>query len=114
MEYKKNGDYLIPDIQLDEQSYDILKKYGSMRKTYLKEHKSGMYTALVLSNKLMEHLISIQDEAENRIEKLMEQMKQNEGVTEQLKIDNQMLWVQKMYSIQNRAEEIVLEEIIYI
>lgn len=111
--YEKNGDYLIPMVQMDEQPKGTLTKYGRMRKNYLQEHKNGIYTGLLLKGKLKEHLLTIQEQAEERLELLIEQMKANEGVTEALKEENQMLWVQKMNNIQHSAEEIVLEELIY-
>ncbi|WP_324824307.1 TnpV protein [Sinanaerobacter sp. ZZT-01] len=111
--YQKNGDYFIPEITLDEQPEGTLTKYGLMRKEYLKEYKGGTYSGLLLSNKLKEHLLQIQQQAEERLEVLMEQMKKSEGITEELKAENQMLWVQKMNNIQHSAEEIVLTELIY-
>ena len=105
--YKKNGDYQIPMLELDEQPKGDLTKYGLMRKNYLKEYKEGVYTGLLLTGKLMEHLLSVQEEAEKRMEFLVEQMKIIEGVTEQLKKENQMLWLQKMTVIEQVAEEIV-------
>ena len=111
--YEKNGDYQIPMLQMDEQPEGTLTKYGLMRKNYLKEHKNGVYTGLLLKGKLTEHLLMIQEQAEQRMELLTEQMKAGEGVTEQLKAENQMLWVQKMNNIRHSAEEIVLTELIY-
>ena len=110
--YEKNGDYQIPMVAMDEQPKEVLTKYGLMRKKFLQEHKNGVYTGLLLSGKLKEHLLMIQEQAEERMEQLTSQMAEKEGITEQLKADNQMLWVAKMNSIQNRAEEIVRAEII--
>ncbi|WP_242878208.1 TnpV protein [Enterocloster clostridioformis] len=98
---------------MDEQPQGTLTKYGRMRKNYLQEHKNGIYTGLLLKGKLKEHLLTIQEQAEERLELLIEQMKASEGVTETLKEENQMLWVQKMNNIRHSAEEIVLEELIY-
>ena len=111
--YKKNGDYQISMLNLDEQPKGNLTKYGLMRKNYLKEYKDGFYTGLLLTGKLTEHLLSVQEQAEQRMEFLMEEMKISEGVTEQLKKENQMLCLQKMTVIRQVAEEIVLDEIIY-
>lgn len=111
--YEKKGDYLIPMVRMDEQPQGTLTKYGRMRKNYLQEHKNGIYTGLLLKGKLKEHLLTIQEQAEERLELLIEQMKASEGVTETLKEENQMLWVQKMNNIRHSAEEIVLEELIY-
>ena len=112
--YEKNGDYLIPMIQMDEQPEGILTKYGLMRKNYLQEHKKGVYTGLLLKGKLKEHLLTIQEQAEQRIEFLTAQMAQAEGVTEEMKASNQMKWVAEMNNIRHSAEEIVLKELIYV
>lgn len=111
--YEKNGDYMIPMLQVDEQPEGTLTKYGLMRKNYLQEHKKGIYTGLLLKGKLKEHLLTIQEQAEQRMELLTGQMMKQEGVTEKLKAENQMLWVQKMNSIRHSAEEIVLRELVY-
>ena len=111
--YEKNGDYQIPILQMDEQPEGTLTKYGLMRKKFLQENKNGVYTGLLLKGKLKEHLLMVQEQAEERMEVLTEQMKKSQGVTEQLKADNQMLWVQKMNNIRQSAEEIVQTELIY-
>ena len=84
-----------------------------MRKHYLKEYKSGIYQGMVLSGKLKEHLLMVQEQAESQFDALVEQMTEREGVTEQLKEENQLLWVQKMNNIRARAEEIVREEMLW-
>ena len=111
--YEKNGDYLIPMLQMDEQPEGMLTKYGLMRKNYLQEHKKGIYTGLLLKGKLKEHLLAIQEQAEQRMELLTAQMAKAEGVTEELKATNQMKWVGMMNNIRHSAEEIVLKELIY-
>lgn len=111
--YEKCGVYLMPNIIPDPEPEEELRKFGLMRKHYLKEYKSGIYQGMVLSGKLKEHLIMVQEQAESRFDVLVEQMAEREGVTEQLKEENQMLWVQKMNNIRAMAEEIVREEIIY-
>ena len=111
--YEKNGDYLIPTLQADSQPEGTVTKYGMMRETYLKENHRGVYSAFLLKGKLKEHLLTIQKQAEERMEQLTSQMAESEGVTEHLKEADQMLWVAKMNSIQNRAEEIVRDELIY-
>ncbi|WP_330573014.1 TnpV protein [Enterocloster clostridioformis] len=111
--YEKNGDYLIPMLQMDEQPEGTLTKYGLMRKNYLQEHKKGIYTGLLLKGKLKEHLLTIQEQAEQRMELLTAQMAKAEGVTEELKAADQMKWVGMMNSIRHSAEEIVLKELIY-
>ena len=84
-----------------------------MRKSYLENHRRGIYSGLLLSGELKKHLLLIQEQAEERFDLLVEQMAKQERVTEQLKAQDQMLWVQKMNNIRARAEEIVREEIIY-
>ena len=111
--YEKCGDYLIPNIIPDPEPGEELRKLGLMRKNYLKEYKSGIYQGMVLSGKLKEHLLMVQEQAELQFDVLVEQMAEREGVTEQLKEENQMLWAQKMNNIRARAEEIVREKIIY-
>ena len=111
--YEKCGDYLIPNIIPDPEPGEELRKFGLMRKNYLKEYKNVIYQGMVLSGKLKEHLLMVQEQAELQFDVLVEQMAEREGVTEQLKEENQMLWAQKMNNIRARAEEIVREEIIY-
>ena len=110
--YEKCGDYLIPNIIPEPEPEGELRKFGLMRKHYLKEYKSGIYQGMVLSGKLKEHLLMVQEQAELQFDALGEQMAEREGVTEQLKEENQLLWVQKMNNIRARAEEIVREEML--
>ncbi len=112
--YEKCGDYLIPNLLPDPESEGEFRKYGLMRKSYLENHHRGIYSEMLLSGKLKEHLRMIQEQAEERFDLLVEQMAEREVMTEQLKEQDQMRWVQKMNSIRARAEEIVREEIIYI
>ena len=111
--YQRNGDYYIPNIKMDEQPAEVLTKYGMMRKTYLQEHKKGLYSGLLLTGRLMSHLLEIQKAAEQRREEITEKMAADEGVTEELKSKDQMKWIQLMNSIRHSAEEIVLTELIY-
>ena len=111
--YEKCGDYLIPNLIPDPEPEGELRKFGLMRKSYLENHRRGIYSGLLLSGELKKHLLMIQEQAEERFDLLVEQMAKREGVMEQLKAQNQMLWVQRMNSIRARAEEIVREEIIY-
>lgn len=111
--YERCGDYLIPNLIPDPEPEGALRKFGLMRKSYLENHRRGIYSGLLLSGKLKKHLLMIQEQAEERFDWLVEQMAKQEGVTEQLKAQDQMLWVQKTNSIWARAEEIVREEIIY-
>ena len=111
--YEKCGDYLMPNLIPDPEPEGELRKFGLMRKSYLENHRRGIYSGLVLSGELKKHLLMIQDQAEKRFDLLVEQMAKWEGVTEQLKAQNQMLWVKRINNIRERAEEIVREEIIY-
>ena len=106
--YEKNGDYLIPNLISDPEPEGELRNFGLMRRHYLKEHRSGIYQAMLLSGKLKEHLLMMQEQAEAQFDLLVKQMAEQEGVTEHLKEKNQMLWVQRMNNIRARAEEIVI------
>ena len=110
LSYRQNGDYLIPDIKMDDQPAGMIGKYGRMRKTFLKEHRSGAYNSLLLQNRLTEHLLEIDRTAREQVEQTMAQ---TEKVNEKLKAESQMLWVQRMNSIRQRAEEMVLNNLIY-
>ena len=111
--YSQCGDYLIPDLILPEEEQQPIGKYGRMRKRYLKEHQPVLYSNLLLSGKLFQHLSEIDQTCLDRIELITQQMKAQEGVTEKLKADDQMEWVRRMNNIQNRAEEIVLSELVF-
>ena len=111
--YEKCGDYRIPNLIPDPEPEGELRKFGLMRKSYLENHRRGIYSGLLLSGKLKEHLLMIQEQAEERFDLLVEQMAKQEGVTEELKTQDQMLWVKRMNNIRARVEEIVREEIIY-
>ena len=111
--YEKCGDYLMPNLIPDPEPEGELRKFGLMRKSYLENHRRGIYSGMLLSGKLKKHLLMIQEQAEERFDLLVEQMAKQEGVTEQLKAQDQMLWVQRINNIRARAEEIVREEIIY-
>ena len=94
--YEKCGDYLIPNLIPDPEPEGEVRKFGLMRKSYVENHRRGIYSGLLLSGKLKEHLLMIQEQAEERFDLLIEQMAKQEGVTEQLKAQNQMLWVGKI------------------
>lgn len=110
---EKCGDYLVPNLLPNPEPEGELRKFGLMRKYYLKEHRRGIYSGMVLSGKLKEHLIAIQEQAETRFDMFVEQMAEQEGVTERLKSEQQLLWVQRMNGIRERAEELVRQEIIF-
>ena len=111
--YTEVNGYLIPNLTLpDEPEYEI-GRFGLMRRHYLKNHRKGLFTTLLMSGKLNEHLYETDQAANDRLWLITKQMAKAEGVTEQLKAGNQMLWVQKMSNIRNRVEEIIREELIY-
>ena len=111
--YTKVDGVLIPDLELSSVDAACLGKYGRMRKRYLKERRSVLYVNLILSEKLYPHCAENECACEERMELLTQQMAKRESVTEVLKAANQMEWVRRMNSIRNRAEEIVLYELIY-
>ena len=113
LKYKKNGDYLIPDLKMDPQPEGELGEYGKMRQKYLKEYKGSLYTAMMLNGTLWKHLLDIDREAEEMEDRLTKQMKQQRGVTEQLKASDQMRWVQEMNNIQACVEETIRNDLIY-
>ena len=110
--YTRNSDYLFPDLSLEDADPPI-GKYGLLRKSYLKEHKRGWYSSLLLTGKLDAHLAEIDHSCNERIELIMNQLARREGVTESLKASDQMEWVARMNSIRTRAEEIVRDELIF-
>lgn len=112
--YTKCGDYLIPDLALSDTKEYHIGKYGRLRRTYLKEHRPILYTDLIVTEKLFPHLEEIDTSCRERLEIIEKAMMQQEGVTEALKATDQMAWVRRMNSIHNRAEEIILHELIYI
>lgn len=114
LSYTLQGDYYLPELALPEEEPADYGKYGMLRRTFLEEHRKGIYTTLLVQGKLVEHLNQTDREANERMELLVRQMADNQGVTEQLKEENQMLWVGLMNSIKSAAEEIVLQELIYL
>ena len=112
MEYVLAGDYYIPDLKLPNEERPI-GKYGRMHREYLKEHNPMRFNDLVLEGQLWSYLADLNEQAQSRLQRIIEQMKAAEGVTEELKAADQMAWVGALNSIRNRAEEIVLKEIIY-
>ena len=112
--YSQCGDYLIPNLVLPKEEQQPIGKYGRMRKRYLQEHRPVLYSNLILSCKLFQHLSEIDHACVDRMELLTRQMADREGVTEALKAVDQLEWVRRMNSIQARAEEIVLNELVYI
>ena len=111
--YTQVGDVLLPNLTIGEAEQQPIGKYGRMRKRYLRDHRPVLYSNLLLSGKLYEHLAEIDRACEDRLDLIIRQMKTQENVTEKLKADDQMAWVTAMNSIQNRAEEIILSELVY-
>lgn len=111
--YTRFGDVLLPNLTLEETDSKPLGKYGRMRKKYLKEHRPVIYSAMLLNDELYEHLSEIDQACEERMELLTRRLAKQEGVTEALKAADQVEWVQRMNSIRCRAEEIVLNELVF-
>ena len=111
--YMQGGDYYIPDLKDEEPGHYPIGKYGRRRKRYLQEHRPILFSNLILSGKLYQHLAEIDRTCKDRLELIIRQMKTQEGVTEKLKANDQMAWAAAMNSIRNRAEEIVLSELVY-
>ena len=113
MSYTLHGDYYLPDLVLREEE-PTYGKYGMLRKQFLKEHRSARYQYLLLTGKLNEHLNQTDQEAREQVETLMEQMTEKQGVTEELKAQDQMEWVRLMNNIKASAEEMVLNIMLYV
>ena len=112
LSYTLYGDYYFPDLEINEEE-PTYGKYGIMRKQFLKEHRSARYQYLVLTGKLTEHLNQVDKETREKVEMLVEQMAERWGVTEELKMQDQMEWVRRMNNIQATAEEIAHKNIIF-
>ena len=112
LNYIRCGDYYIPDIRLPEESRPI-GRWGHMHRDYIKEHNPIRFNDLCLSGELWTYLADLNEHAQRRLELIIEQMKVSEGVTEGMKASDQMAWVCAINSIRNRAEEIILREMIY-
>ena len=112
--YTQQGDYLLPDLKLPEEENKPIGVWGWWHKRYLQEHKRVAYITLLTSGKLNSYLVDVDEQAQDLFSRLVNQMAEREGVTEQLKADNQMMWVGAMNNICNRATEIVNSELIFI
>ena len=104
LSYTLHGDYYLADLEINEEE-PAYGKYGIMRKKFLKEHRSAKYQYLVLTGKLTEHLNQVDKEVREKVEKLIEQIAEQWGVTEELKLQDQMEWVRRMNNIKANAEE---------
>ena len=113
MQYIRVGDYYIPDLELPQETRPI-GKWGRMHREYLREHKPIQYNCLLLSGELWTYLADLNEQAQDRLERMIDQMKATEGVTEELKAADPMAWVGAMNNIRARAEEIIREELIFV
>ena len=111
--YMQSGDYLIPNLTVEKQPEEPLTKYGMMRRNYLKDYRKGTYSGMLLEGTLKAHCLTVQHQAEERMDLLTEQMAKAQGVDENLKAADQMKWVGLMNNIRASAEEMVLSELIY-
>ena len=112
--YRRVGDYNIPNLTLPPEEANItLGKWGMLHKNYLMKHKKVLFTTLLTQGKLYQHCTEVEKQAQDMFDTLVKQMKKAEGVTEQLKAENQMMWVNKLNNIQSQAREIVCNELIY-
>ncbi len=111
--YRQVGDYLLPNITLPEEESEPIGIWGQRHLRYLKQHRKILYANLLTSGKLNSHLAEIDKQATDMCFQLAKELAEKEGVTEQLKAENQMEWVRRMNNIRNRAEEVVYNEIIY-
>ena len=114
IQYRQVGDYLIPNLTLlPEEARVTLGKWGMMHKNYLEKHKRVLFSALLGQGKLYQHCAEIEKQAIEMYDIIVEQLKESEGITEKLKEDNQWEWIQKINNIQQRAREVVCNELIY-
>ena len=112
--YTKKGDYLLPDLILENKKQYNIGKYGLLRLNYIKKEKSGLYFDLLVNDKLNEYLHNINTTVMEMVQKLIKELAEKENITEELKSSNQMLWISKMNNIKNIADEIALKEYIYV
>ena len=112
LDYVLVGDYYIPDLKLAEENRPT-GQWGRMHKAFLQEHRPGQYNELLLSGKLWTYLADLDEQVQNRLDCTIAQIKETEGVTEELKAKDQLAWVGRMNSIRHRAEEIIRSEMIY-
>ena len=111
--YTRCGDYYIPDLKLSEQPEAPIGKYGRMRQRYLKEHRTSLYSSLILSEKLYPHLLEIDQAAYERMDAMLPQMMEAAGVTEELKSRDPMRWVGLMNTLKAQVEEVIQSELIF-
>jgi glucosamine 6-phosphate synthetase-like amidotransferase/phosphosugar isomerase protein len=111
--YIKVGDYLLPNLKLEDKERFNIGKYGLLRLNYIKKEKLGLYFDLLANDKLNEYLHDIDTTVMEMVQKLIKELAEKENITEELKSSNQMLWIGKMNNIKNIAEEAILKEYIY-
>ena len=114
--YRKNGDYLIPDLEMDgedEMEEMPLGKYGMLRQTFLQKEHQGTYTSMLLTGRLTPHLRQIDEQAQEQVDQMVAEMMKRDGVNEELKARDQMAWIQAVNNLTAQAEEVVLREIVY-
>lgn len=111
--YTKVGDYLLPDLKLEEKGQYNIGKYGLLKLEFLKENNKLLYMELLMKDNLNEYLHEIDELVRKKINELIIELTKKESINEQLKVNNQMLWIGKMNNIKNRAEEIILKDCIY-
>lgn len=118
LEYRKVGDYYLPNIVVPEENIETkgkdIGKYGRLRLNFLKENNKVLYQELLLNNKLHEHLVKTDEDANMKLKHLIDKLAEQENVNENLKATNQLEWVQRMNNIKNCAEEIIFNELIYV
>ena len=112
--YRQEGDYFIPNLTLPNDGDYKIGKYGRMRLNYLKEHRKILYTNYLMEGTLSKHLSEIDQACNERMDNIVSAMAKREGVTEELKAADQMEWVRRMNGIRNRAEEIILREVVFV
>lgn len=112
--YRKENDYLIPNLKLEEKAYKNIGRYGLLRLEYIKKYKLRLYFDLLVNDTLNEYLHDIDTTVMGKVQKLIIELAEKENINEQLKENNQILWTSKMNNIKNIAEEIILKEYIYV
>ena len=111
--YRREGDYFIPNLELPDTEHYQIGRYGHLRQAYLREHRPVLYNTMLLNGTLNRHLAETDQICGERMDRMVAQMAEREGVTEALKASAQLEWVGRMNNIRNRAEEIVLTEVVY-
>ena len=111
--YTLHGDYYFPDLDLPDSPRQTIGQYGRMRKAYLEEHRPGLYEWLLLSGKLYDHLAETDQVCRDRMERMIAQMAEAEGINEKMKASDQLRWISQMNSIRHRVEEMLLAELVF-